>query len=306
MPQGSVLMRFTGVVLGIALAAVGSVQAEEAASSDTAASQPRSALQQRWDKIFTASDNPFALEPYQQNYLLYTYSTSKNVEAYQSSFEKDNADANDLDKHEAKFQLSLLIPVWRPLIWERTGLFASYTQVSMWQAANSKISSPFRETDYEPQLFVANRFDWDLYGLNLRAAEMGFNHQSNGRSGELSRSWNRLYTTIYADHGNFSTELRLWHRIAEDEADDDNPDINRYMGYYHLGLNYKLDQAVISSKVRYNWNTGYGSGELGLSYPLLKNLRVYGQVFSGYGETLIDYNHNQTRFGLGIMLGDLL
>jgi len=299
-------MRFTGAMLGVAFTAMGGVQAAEPVSSDAAATPARTALQQRWDSIFTASDNPFALQPYQPNYILYTYTTSTNVEAYSSADDTDDIEANDLDKHEAKFQLSLLIPVWRPLIWERTGLFASYTQVSMWQATNSKISGAFRATDYEPQLFVAKGFDWDLLGLNLRAAEMGFNHQSNGRSGDMSRSWNRLYTTIYGDHGNFSTELKLWHRLEEDIADDDNPDISRYMGYYHLGLNYKLDQAVISSKMRYNWNSGYGSGEVGLSYPVLKNLRIYGQVFSGYGETMIDYNHNQTRFGLGIMLGDLL
>jgi len=263
-----------------------------------------SAFQQRWDNIFTASENPFALLPYQQNYFLYSYSTNENKDVYRSSFKDEDVDK--IDKHEAKFQLSLLIPIWRPFIFERTGLFASYTQVAMWQATNNTISSPFRETNYEPQFFVAKAFDWNVNNLTLRAAEVGFNHQSNGRGGDLSRSWNRLYSTIYADHDNFSAELKIWHRLKEDKEDDDNPDINRYLGYYHVGLNYRWGETVLTSKFRYNWNTGYGSSELGVSYPVLKNLRIYGQVFSGYGETLIDYNHNQTRVGIGVMLEDLL
>ena len=53
------------------------------------------------------------------------------------------------------------------------------------------------------------------------------------------------------------------------------------------------------------WNTGYGGAELGLSYPITKHVRLYTQVYSGYGESLIDYNFNQTRVGVGVMLNDL-
>ncbi|MDM8926578.1 phospholipase A, partial [Escherichia coli] len=45
--------------------------------------------------------------------------------------------------------------------------------------------------------------------------------------------------------------------------------------------------------------------ELGLSYPITKHVRLYTQVYSGYGESLIDYNFNQTRVGVGVMLNDL-
>ncbi|STH58657.1 phospholipase A1 (detergent resistant phospholipase A) [Escherichia coli] len=63
--------------------------------------------------------------------------------------------------------------------------------------------------------------------------------------------------------------------------------------------------AVLSAKGQYNWNTGYGGAELGLSYPITKHVRLYTQVYSGYGESLIDYNFNQTRVGVGVMLNDL-
>ena len=63
--------------------------------------------------------------------------------------------------------------------------------------------------------------------------------------------------------------------------------------------------ALISIPFQYNWNTGYGGAELGLSYPITKHVRLYTQVYSGYGESLIDYNFNQTRVGVGVMLNDL-
>lgn len=42
-----------------------------------------------------------------------------------------------------------------------------------------------------------------------------------------------------------------------------------------------------------------------MSYPITKHVRAYTRIYSGYGESLIDYNFNQTRVGVGLMLNDL-
>ncbi len=65
-----------------------------------------------------------------------------------------------------------------------------------------------------------------------------------------------------------------------------------------------INIAVFYWKI-HNWNTGYGGAEVGVSYPITKHVRFYTQVYSGYGESLIDYNFNQTRVGVGVMLNDL-
>ena len=232
-------------------------------------------------------DNPFTLYPYDSNYVLYTWTSDLNKEAINTYNWADNA-----RKDEVKFQLSLAFPFWRGILGPNSVLGASYTQKSWWQLSNSGESSPFRETNYEPQLFLGFATDYRLGDWSLR----------DGRSDPTSRSWNRAYTRLMAQNGNWLVEVKPWYVLG---STDDNPDITKYMGYYQLKLGYQLGEAVLSAKGQYNWNTGYGGAELGVSYPVSKHVRLYTQVYSGYGESLIDYNFNQTRVGVGVMLNDL-
>ncbi|EJD6080486.1 MULTISPECIES: phospholipase A [Providencia] len=246
-------------------------------------------------------DNPFVLYPYESNYIIYTYTSSINKNAISSYNWGDDA-----LKDEVKFQLSLAFPLWEGIAGDDSILAVSYTQRSWWQLSNKKESSPFRETNYEPQVFVGWLTDYQLGGWNLREIETGFNHESNGRSDPTSRSWNRVYARMMAQNGNWQVDLKPWYRIHESEGSDDNSDITKYMGYYRLKVGYALGDSVFTTTGRYNWNTGYGGAELGWSYPISKHVRIYTQLFSGYGESMIDYNYRQTRFGIGVMLNDML
>ena len=245
-------------------------------------------------------DNPFVLYPYENNYLLYTYTSDINKEAIASYNWADKA------KHdEVKYQLSLAFPLWRGILGDNSVLAASYTQRSWWQLSNRGASSPFRETNYEPQIFLGWATDYSLGGWTLRDVETGLNHQSNGRSDPTSRSWNRVYARLMAENGNWLVEVKPWYRLPESDSNDDNPDITKYMGYYRLTLGYQVGDSIFSVRSNYNWNSGYGGAELGWSYPITQHVRFYTQVFSGYGESLIDYNHKQTRVGVGVTLNDL-
>lgn len=246
-------------------------------------------------------DNPFTLYPYDTNYLLYTETSDVNKEAIQSY-----SWADDARKDEVKFQLSLAFPIIRGIVGDNSVLGMSYTQRAWWQAFNRSASSPFRETNYEPQLFVGWATDYQWGDWTLRDIETGFNHQSNGRSDPTSRSWNRVYARLMAQNGNFQAQIKPWYRIPESSSKDDNPDITKYMGYYEAQVGYEWGESVFTAKGHYNWNTGFGGGELGWSYPMTKTLRFYTQLYSGYGESMIDYNFNQTRFGVGIMLNDFM
>lgn len=245
-------------------------------------------------------DTPFVLYPYETNYILYTDSSDINKEAISTYNWSKNA-----RKDEVKYQLSLAFPLWRGIAGDNSLLSASYTQRSWWQLSNTGESSPFRETDYEPQIFLGWATDYAVGGWTLRDVEVGLNHQSNGRSEPTSRSWNRAYARFMAQNGNWQVDIKPWLRIPESASSDDNPDITKYMGYYRLKVGYAWGDSVFSAEGHYNWNSGYGGATMGWSYPISEHVRFYTQVFSGYGESLIDYNHRQTRVGVGVTLNDL-
>lgn len=262
-----------------------------------------SATDRRILATLESSRNPFALMPYEQNYILYTFTDGINRSAYQAL---DPAFANQLDDHEIKFQVSLMFPIAKGVLGRNSALVASYTQMSQWQALNSDISAPFRETNYEPQVFVAWLTDWKLLGFKLRMVEAGFNHQSNGRGEALSRSWNRLFANFLFEKENLSVNFKPYIRLQESIEEDDNPNIEDYLGNHRLDLAYKSGEDVFTYRTRYSFKGNRGSLEIGWSRQITPKVRLYAQAFTGYGESLIDYNHNQTRIGIGFMLNDLL
>lgn len=246
-------------------------------------------------------DESFTFYAYDTNYVLYTYSGDINKEAIQSY-----SWAHEANKDELKFQLSLAFPIWKGIAGKNSLLGASYTQRAWWQISNYDESAPFRETNYEPQIFIGWATDIQFAGWTLRDIEAGFNHQSNGREEPTSRSWDRLYLRLMAQRDNWQVEVKPWFRLSEGKEQDDNPDINKYMGYYRLKVAYAPGQSVFSVESHYNWNSGFGGVQMGFSYPITSHLRFYAQVFSGYGESLIDYNFKQTRLGIGVMLNDVM
>lgn len=234
--------------------------------------------------------------------------------AYNSSPNKDQGLDVDPDaraqNNEAKFQLSFKVKLWEDVAGKEMDLWFAYTQLSFWQLYNSTFSSPFRETDYEPELLLNFRTDYDLLGLKGRIINLGINHQSNGRARPLSRSWNRIVANFGFERNNFNLLLKTWYRIPENEQNDDNPDIDRYLGYGEIWGYYYLDRHRFSAMWRNNFRPGDNRGAVQLDWsfplPFIRNERISGyiQYFNGYGESLLDYNANVNRIGFGITLTD--
>ncbi|TCJ98862.1 phospholipase A1 [Volucribacter psittacicida] len=246
--------------------------------------------------LLPRSDNMIGLTAYDQNYLMETFS---NGNFY---------DQKDMKHDEVKFQISLALPIWRHILGENSVLAGSYTQRSWFQLSNTANSSPFRETNYEPQLFLAWATNYTLpFGWTLNDVETGFNHQSNGKSDEQlkSRSWNRLYARASASKGNWIVEIKPWWRIPEKSEDDDNPDITHYRGYFDLSVGYQYHKHQIKFTGHYNPRYNKGGLEVAYSYPITKYIRFYTQYYGGYGESLIDYNRNIQRIGIGISLNNV-
>jgi phospholipase A1 len=251
---------------------------------------------------------PFTLMAHKPNYfLLGTY----NHYEYNTEYFEDHFDdpVVDFDETEAQFQISLKVPLGVD-IFDTFDIFAGYTNRSFWQLYNADISRPFRETNHEPETWVQFTPGWEIFGFKNSANAFGVVHQSNGRGGDLSRSWNRVFANFVFQRGNFAFGLKPWIRISEDAETDDNPDITDYLGHFEWRAGYKWNDHVFSFMSRNNLESGFerGAVELGWSFPLWNYpyLKGYIQYFGGYGESLIDYNHRVNRIGIGISLTDWL
>jgi len=243
---------------------------------------------------------------HQPNYLLFArYTTDVNRGPYEPLFDAFGEDY-DFENVEAKFQISLK---GRLATTEdhRWGLWFAYTQQNQWQVYAGDISSPFRETNYMPELFGSFRPGVDLGGLEFNLLNFGFTHQSNGRADPISRSWDRLFVEGGFEREDFALVVRAWTRVRPGDYEDDNPDITDYLGHGQVTALYRWRDNTFTLMGRGNLGTGKGAAQFSwTSRPVLGPMRVHFQLFSGYGESLIDYDWNQTTVGLGVTLNDLL
>jgi phospholipase A1/A2 len=266
-----------------------------------------SILSQRWELGPDTKRGTWAIRPYRAQFVLPMHSTNRMNEDPQSPTEGTLSSVTGpirLDHTEAEFQLSLKTKAFENMFGSNVDLWAGYTQQSYWQVYNGDISRPFRETDYQPEMFAVIPTNYNLLGLSGQFISLGAVHQSNGRANPLSRSWNRIYAQFGFERGNFLLLVRPWHRLKEDPNDDNNPDINRYMGYGDVTAAYAWGRNVFTLTTRLNTATGYGAAEGTWSFPIQQRLRAYVKLFTGYGETLIDYNWQQTSIGVGVQLAD--
>ena len=259
----------------------------------------------RAESVNEAVANPFALSQHRLNYILpFTYVSDPNT------LSASGLNTENVDHMEAKYQISVKLPIYQESA-SSSGLYMGFTAVSYWQVYNSEASKPFRETNYEPELFYAWRNQLTFAGFKFNQIRLGLSHQSNGQSGLRSRSWNRLFASaMFSDDDSFY-HIKAWYRIKEDKKEDpfdssgdDNPDITTFMGHTEFGYGTKLGKFNIMALVRNNLKTSdnKGSVELNLSYPISTRYDFLLQYFNGYGDSLVDYNRHQERIGVGIQL----
>ena len=212
---------------------------------------------------------------------------------------------SDQKRIETKMQVSFKSKIAEDLFKSRADLWFGYTQKSDWQIYNQgRRSAPFRNTDYEPEIFITQPVKAQLpWGGRLRMLGVGFAHQSNGQSRPESRSWNKVYAMAGMEWGKLTVIPRVWMRLFDSRGEDnDNPDLTKYLGYGDVKLQYRLnDKHNFSTTLRYNPKSGYGAAEAAYTFPIKGKLQGVVRGFHGYGESLIDYNHKQSGIGFGLM-----
>ena len=255
----------------------------------------------------TTQGNPFVITPHRRNYLMpYSYWSNRQ-------WNDPDKDDSALDHTEVKFQLSLKAPIKENLVDDVT-LWMAFTGTFFWQAYNKEESAPFREANYEPEIFITKPVNWQFGPVDSELLALGIVHESNGQDVPVSRSWNRIFLNYIAKTGDYYWSLKPWYRLPEDEKDDptdprgdDNPDIEKYMGNFELEVARPFGNHVVEIMVRNNLRSdNKGAGRLNYSFPLSKRFKGLVQVFSGYGDSLINYDNYENRFSVGILLTDSL
>jgi phospholipase A1 len=268
-------------------------------------SRKASILSDLWDISEDQTRRVLKVRAHRVNYFLpFRHSASPDVEPWSPTLGGTRVDP--VSQNEAKFQISIKSRLLQGLMDDRLDVWLGYSQQAHWQIYSE--SSPFREVNFEPEVMAVWRTAQDLPGgWQWRFVNFGLVHQSNGRGGAASRSWNRVYAQFGIDHGpDLAVLLRPWWRLPESARNDNNPDVVDYVGRMDATLMFRTGALALELTLRSNLDPGQPGGALQFNgyLPLYRGLKGYLQVFSGYGESLIDYNHRQTTVGLGFALVD--
>jgi phospholipase A1 len=215
-----------------------------------------SRMVQAWELDRSSKRGVFNFRPHRDSYLLLAnYSTSNNDQPFQE-FSPDGLKSQHV---ELMYQLSFKMKMLEQAFSYPVDLWFGYTQESFWQAYNRSESSPFRETNYQPELMVTTPLALNLAGVDVRYLTLGLVHQSNGQTSTLSRSWNRIYAQIGAEKDNFAINFRIWKRLDNARSDNDNIDITDYLGHGDVTASYRWDGHEISMLARRNLHTRHGA-----------------------------------------------
>jgi phospholipase A1 len=264
-----------------------------------------------WELTPASKRGTFIVRTYLPNFVLPIHYSSSINGAPSSPTHPAAAALPRYRQVESKLQISLRTKIAEGLLLPDADLWFAFTQRSFWQVWNPQQSSPFRSTDYQPEAIYVIPVPEELgklpHGWRWRMAQLGLAHQSNGQGDSLSRSWNRVYGAVAVDHGEFGLTVRANQRLHETLGNDDNPDLIHYIGNTEITASWLPGLSTATMTWRTNpgsWRRG--SLQMDWTYPVSKaqptGLRWYAQLFTGYGETLLDYNHRQTSLGLGLTL----
>ncbi len=244
-------------------------------------------------------DGSFGLKPYKDNYIIPLGYATKEYPSHEPGIDYDNK--------EAELQVSLKLKVYENLFGLNEIYYLSYTHHAFWQIYIE--SSPFRESIYNPEAFVlfpvSDRKSW----FGMRSFKVATAHMSNGQPDttdvpeykgyNLSKSINFFYVTARFQHSTLLTDVTLMAPLPGSANLDDNPDIMKYLGYTKVKFTYFIDDHMCSLMIRGNESSLKGAIEAKYSYPLYADTYLYAKIFHGYGESLIDYNREVTKFSIG-------
>lgn len=202
---------------------------------------------------------------------------------------------------DVKFQISIAQRLTRTTLPGNSFIFLMYTQKTFWNVFQESL--PMRDINFNPG--IGWSFPFFSKGRYAGKATILIEHESNGRDGDASRSWNRITfsgSTIIDRwlmvHGKF------WIPIIDGQ---NNKDILKYCGICQGGVavttpDKKFGWSLTLVK-RKGWNFNFNTiFEFNWLVHKRSNQYFFVQYYNGYGENLLDYNQFHSRLRVGIVI----
>ena len=283
-----------------------------------------SALSRFWELQRGTDCDTFAIRGYRPITLAVIQADTTNPQPSSTAPDHTALNAVPYRHTENKIQLSVRTKIAKGLLKsgdldedDHDSLWFGYSQQSYWQLFSPGLSRPFRTTDHEPELIYIYPHQIELPGgWSYRLSGLGVVHQSNGQSLPLSRSWNRTYLMgaaekVLGPESSLQLQGRIWRRMRESAENDDNPGIEDYIGRAELSGTWQISKSnSLGLTLRHSLRQeGRGSTRLDwmmapAASPNYTGLRYHVQWFSGYGDSLVDYNKRRNVLSLGLSLVD--
>ena len=260
-----------------------------------------------WELDREDQQGTFHLMEYQPMYIMPVRFTDRPTEQPRSlNTERPIPEHRDYQNVEVKFQVSLKAKILQDAF-GKGDVWVAFTQQAHWQMYNGGLSRPFRELNYEPELIFTYPTNFSAGSLKLKMLGLSVNHQSNGKEAAHSRSWNRFILIALGKWERVTFNFQLWRRFTETTVEDDNPQIEDYIGRCRLTSIIPIGKTALSISMRNNLNFKHNRAHIEGSWviPLNRDLRLLLQASHGYGDSLIDYNYKQTVVGIGFTFIDL-
>lgn len=229
-----------------------------------------------------------------------------------SPYEPVYFDLGNEGGRNARFQVSLKYRLFTPddpanpsLV---DSLYLGYTQTSLWDLSSDSL--PFVDTSFKPSLFWRRDEVWRAADNMYLGLATGVEHESNGKSGDGSRSLNFAYIQPEFNYrlGGGST-LSFMPRIKGYFGMGNNRDYPDYAGHVDWKLRWAQDNGLILTGLYRHGRDGHSTTQLEAAWPLKRtflnmNGYLHVQYFQGYGQTLLGYDRKsdpQVRVGIALV-----
>jgi phospholipase A1 len=265
---------------------------------------------------FDDTSYKFNLLSHNENYIfLFGKSSNGLIQKHYKNGIYDKSSDFTRKNNEVQFQISFKTFLYKNFLNSGGNLFVAYTQNSYWQLYDRKHSSPFRETNYAPELFLEWNMNKKFANSALKKVRFSLIHQSNGQDVGKSRSWNRGEIHLLFQNDNLKYGVNFWQRWNEKSKTnlsltdgDDNPSLTDKIGKQKLFIQYKYKKtsiALIHQNNIFHYDANQGNTKLDIKFPSgNNNFDFFVRYFTGYGESLIDYDIKIKRLSFGIIISD--